>query len=108
MTTNGSNTMTTFSNKCHILAELWMGYRDDEEYQDFVEYNDLGLPLAYAASNDIITLSKDAEQLIEETFDLFITGLGLEDTGFEDLESMLDTNPYTQKPYGAEKSEEAE
>jgi hypothetical protein len=35
----------TFDNKISILAELWMNYRDDEELQDFIEYNDLGLPL---------------------------------------------------------------
>ncbi len=38
---------TTFENKCAILADLWLNYKDNEELEDFVEYNDLGLPLAY-------------------------------------------------------------
>ena len=36
----------TFENKITILAELWMNYRDDEDLEDFVEYNDLCVPLA--------------------------------------------------------------
>ena len=83
--------MTDFSNKCEILAELWMDYRDDEEFQDFVEYNDLGLPLAYAVQGSLIkTLNPSGEALIEETWSLFLAGLGIEeDTGFETLGDVL-------------------
>jgi hypothetical protein len=82
---------TTFSNKCEILADLWMNYRDDEEFQDFVEYNDLGLPLAYLFANRIIEPSPIAEPFIIEAFDLLIAGLGIQDTGFETLQELLDT-----------------
>jgi hypothetical protein len=66
-----------------------MQYRDDEEFRDFIQYNDLGLPLAYASSVNLITLSKEAESLINETFEVFIAGLNVEDTGFEDLAELL-------------------
>ena len=80
---------TTFSNKALILADLWLNYRDDEEFRDFVEYNDLGLPLAYAIANNIVKETPTAEKFVGETFDLLLSGLGLEDTGFELLDDLL-------------------
>lgn len=82
---------TLYSNKVSILAELWMGYRNDVEFQDFIEYNDLGLPLAYAINEDIVKSTDLAKRYIEETFDLFIAGLELEDEGFENLDDVLST-----------------
>lgn len=87
-----SETNTThYSNKTSILAELWMGYRNDVEFQDFIEYNDLGLPLAYAINEGIVKSSDLAEKFIEETFDLFLAGLDTSDTGFETLDDVLAT-----------------
>ena len=82
-------TPTTYFSKASILADLWLNYRDDEEFQDFIEYNDIGLPLAYAISNDIVKTTDIAERFINETFELFISGLGIEDTGFETLDELL-------------------
>jgi hypothetical protein len=82
---------TTFSNKTIILADLWLNYRDDEEFQDFIEYNDLGLPLAYAYANGILTeLTSMAESFIEEAWNLLLAGMELEDTGFETLDDLLE------------------
>lgn len=83
---------TPFSNQVLILAELWMNYRDDEEFKDFIEYNDLGLPLAYGVANNLIeSLSDTGITMVGETWDLLLGGLGVEDTGFEYLEDLLDT-----------------
>ena len=83
-------TMTTnFLNKTSILAELWMNYRDDEGLQDFVEYNDLGLPLAYFLYNELVLPTKQSEIYIEETFSLLVAALEVEDIGFESLDEML-------------------
>ncbi|NDB85023.1 MAG: hypothetical protein EB127_20325 [Alphaproteobacteria bacterium] len=80
---------TNFSNKTSILSELWMNYRDDEGLQDFIEYNDLGLPLAYFIYNELVLPTKQSEVYIEETFNLLIAALQVEDTGFESLDEML-------------------
>lgn len=80
---------TNFLNKTSILAELWMNYRDDEGLQDFVEYNDLGLPLAYFLYNELVLPTKQAEVYIEETFNLLVAALEVEDIGFESLDEML-------------------
>ena len=81
---------TSYTNKCAILAELWLNYRTDKEFQDFTEYNDLGLPLAYAIDNDIVRSTEMAQRFVEETFDLFISSLGLaEDRGYDNLDDLL-------------------
>ena len=81
---------TTFENKCSILSELWLNYRKDEEFQDFIEYNDLGLPLAYAISEGIVEATPMAETFIAETFAVLLSGLELDDLGFENLDEVLE------------------
>jgi hypothetical protein len=77
------------ANKITILAELWMNYRDDEELQDFIEYNDLGLPLAYFLMNEIVLPTDQAEVYINETYDLFVASLAVEDREWESLDEIL-------------------
>lgn len=82
--------MTSFENKCDILADVWLTYRNDEEFADFIQYNDLGLPLAYAISNGIIKGTDMSNKFVEEAFDLLLSGLGIdEDTGYEFLDEIL-------------------
>ena len=79
----------TFENKITILAELWMNYRDDYDLQDFVEYNDLGLPLAYFLMNEIVMPTEQSELYINETYDLFIASLQVADIEWESLDEVL-------------------
>jgi hypothetical protein len=87
---------TTLTDKANILADLWLNYRDDTEFQDFVDYNDLGLPLAYALSMGIVTTSDTLTNFIDETFDLLLAGLSVEDTGFENLDEILELGSFTE------------
>jgi hypothetical protein len=80
---------TTFLNKCDILAELWLDYRAEEDFKDFVEYNDLGLPLAFSISQEIIESSPRAEVYINEAFDLLLAAVGTEDADFDTLDDIL-------------------
>ena len=80
---------TSFENKTIILSDLWLNYRNDEDFVDFVSYNDLGLPLAYAISEGIVDSTETASNFINETFDLFLAGVGVDDTGFESLDDVL-------------------
>jgi hypothetical protein len=82
-------TTTPFSKKCEILGELWLKYRSEPEFEDFIDYNDLGLPIAYAIANDIVKSTDLAKSFIEETFDLLLVALGLEDEDWENLDEML-------------------
>lgn len=86
-------TETTYEDKVSILAELWIDYRNDENYQEFFEYNDLGLPLAYAVDNAIVESTEVAAKYIEETFDLLLSALDIEeDHGFESIDELLDSS----------------
>jgi hypothetical protein len=82
-------TTTPFSNKCEILGELWLKYRSDEEFEDFLDYNDLGLPIAYAIANNIVKPLDLAKSFVEETFDLLLASLKVEDEGWENLDELL-------------------
>lgn len=82
--------LTTFDNKALILGQLWLNYKSDDELADFFEYNDLGLPLAFAFAEGIVNHTPTLEQYINESWNLLIEGLDIEDTGFEDITDLLD------------------
>ena len=80
-----------FFRKCEILGELWLNYRNDEQFQDFIEYNDLGLPLAYAFANEIAKETEIAERYVNESYELLAESLGVSGTEpFDSLDDMLD------------------
>lgn len=82
-----------FSNKISILSELWMNYRDDEDLQDFIEYNDLGLPMAYLLMNELVLPTDKSELYINETYDLLVGALGVPDKNWDSLDEMLTNQP---------------
>ena len=82
---------TTFENKCAILSDLWLNYKDNEELQDFVEYNDLGLPLAYLIHTDLVSVNESGISYVDETFNLLCTGLGVDlDEEYESLNELME------------------
>lgn len=80
---------TDFGSKVSILGELWANYQGDKNMSDFFEFNDIGLPLAYLVAEKLATATDEGSRFIEETFDLFMEALGIEDTGFEFLDEVL-------------------
>jgi len=81
---------TSFENKCSILSELWLNYREEKDFQDFVKYNDIALPLSFIISEGIIDDPGEmAESFIDETFSLLLKAVGIEDLGFETLDGIL-------------------
>ena len=80
---------TTFEKKALILGQLWINYKSEDEWVDFFVYNDLGLPLAFAFAEGIINHTPTLEQYINETWDLFIEGLDVDDTGYETIEELV-------------------
>jgi hypothetical protein len=80
---------TTIECKEIILADIWMEYRNDEGFKDFIYYNDISLPLAYALSTSIVKRTEYSNKFIEESFALLLAGLEIEDTGFESLEDIF-------------------
>jgi hypothetical protein len=83
----------SLENKITILAELWMNYRDDEDLEDFIEYNDLGLPMAYLLMNELVLPTDKSELYINETYDLLVGALGVPDKNWDSLDEMLTNQP---------------
>lgn len=83
------NTSTPFSSRCEILGDLWIGYKNDSELFDFFDYNDLGLPLAYALATEIVAPTPKAEMFVNETFELFLSSFDLKDEGYDSLDDIL-------------------
>jgi len=80
---------TTQESKADILSELWLGYKNDQNFEDFFAYNDLGLPLAYAISNGIVKATETANKFIDETFSLLLASLEIEDEGYDGLDDIF-------------------
>lgn len=68
--------MVNFETVCGILGELYTNYKDSKEFRSFVEFNDLGLPLAFLTNEGLIVeLSDDGRRYVIDTFDMFIGSL---------------------------------
>jgi hypothetical protein len=87
-----------FENKCEILADLWLNFKDDENLEDFVEYNDLGLPLAYLIHTEIVIPTELSYTYVEETYNLLAESLGLDlDQDFYTLQEMYNASPHGEE-----------
>lgn len=82
--------MTPFSKRCEILSELWLNYRDNETFDDFIEYNDLGLPMAHLIAENLVEATRQGEIYIDETFELLLNVLSIEDDNYDSLAEMLE------------------
>ena len=51
--------MTDFSSVCEILSELYANYKDEEDFADFIGFNDIGLPLAYFQHENLSSITPD-------------------------------------------------
>jgi hypothetical protein len=85
-------TNTPYSKRCEILGQLWIQYSDEESLEDFFSYNDLGLSLSFAIDNEIVKSTPIAEGYINETFDLLLAALSMEDKGFDNLDELFSLN----------------
>jgi hypothetical protein len=66
-----------------------MNFREDKNLSEFIEFNDIGLPLAYLASEGLCEISGDGKKYVAETWDLFLACFEVEDTGFTSLDQIL-------------------
>lgn len=77
-----------FADKAGMLAQLWLEFKADKDFAAFIEYNDIGLPLAYCHANGLVSEVTDlGEQYITETFDMFFKLLDITE---EEVDAMED------------------
>lgn len=81
--------VTKYENKALILGQVWVELKDDENWKEFIHYNDVGLPLAFALSEEIISNSPELENYINETWRLLLEGMEIEDLGYEELDELI-------------------
>ena len=82
---------TPYDIKYAILSDLWTGYKEEDDFADFVAYNDLGLPLAFMIEQKIVESTPVAQVYIEETFELLCESLELDsDDEYESIEEMFE------------------
>jgi len=82
---------SSFEQKCKILGQLWSEFKDEEGWEDFVDFNDISLPLAFLLDMKMAeNPSSLAINFIEQTFVSLLTRVNLEDAGWESLEDILD------------------
>lgn len=82
---------TDYAKQIEILDEVFMGYRYDENFEEFIDFNDAGLPLAHLINDGIVESTPMAEELIRESFGLLLELFSIdEDTGFKSLSDISD------------------
>jgi hypothetical protein len=79
----------TWENKCNILSDLWLSYRQEQQFKDFVSYNDLGLPLGFLISEELVTPNELAKQMVEETYSLLLATLEVDDGEYDSIDDLL-------------------
>lgn len=84
--------------QCVALGELWLFYREDakhnEAWNDFFEWADIGLPLAYMISQDLADPKEEAETFIEETWEAFCEMISIDPEGdYDNLAECFEASP---------------
>jgi hypothetical protein len=77
---------SSFFTKCAILSDVYTNHAEDESLAEFVEYNDIGLPLAQRvnAAEEISDLDEDDQDnfdYIEETWEQLCETLDVDKDG---------------------------
>jgi hypothetical protein len=85
---------TPFADRCGILGRFWIEYREDEELKTFLEYNDVGLPIAYFIAEGLVKETPLSEQYINETFDLLLAAVELTEEEIEGIDNLEDLMAY--------------
>ena len=86
-----SDRINPMAKKLQILSDLYLNYREDDEFKEFAEYNDLGLPLAHLVTSGLAELKTEGFVYVSETYDLLVDAMGLPaDEEYESLEEMIE------------------
>lgn len=85
-----NNPTNPMNNKLQILSDLYLNHREDGEFKEFAEHNDLGLPLAHLCAVGLAEMRPEGFVYVSETYALLVDAMGLpEDEEYESLEEMI-------------------
>ena len=84
--------MNEMDRKVGVLADLYLNYRDENQFKEFAEYNDIGLPIAHLVHTGLCSMNKEAELYVEETYDLLVSAMGVDpEQDYQTIDDMLDS-----------------
>jgi hypothetical protein len=98
---------TPFSNKCQVLGELWLYYREDarhdEVWSQFFDWADVALPLSYMIWQDLAILDPDNSDegagFINAAWDTFCEMVLISpDEKYSTLRDCWDASPNSEIP----------
>jgi hypothetical protein len=78
-----------YADKTGLLGQLWIDYREDENFSLFMEYNDIGLPLSYVVAEGLVpALTELGEDYVDETIEMLFKLLEITEQEVELLEKI--------------------
>jgi len=82
-----------YADKAGIVGQLWIEFRNDEDFSAFMEYNDLGCPLAYMVAEGIVKeVTPLGEEMINETYKMLLELLEVTDVEVSTLDEITLTS----------------
>lgn len=60
---------TDFLTKCKVLGAIWIEQSENSDFNEFMRFNDLGLPLAYAHTEGMATIEDKGKIYIEQSWE---------------------------------------
>jgi hypothetical protein len=88
-----------FDSKVNILYELFTSYKKHPFFRDYVEYNDMGLPLSFLITHKIVDINKEVEKVINSSYETLVLNV-LEvspDKEYAHIETMIGDSPYSKE-----------
>ena len=87
------NTLT----KCEFIEQFAKMSIEAEVYQDFITYNDLGIPLAVCVVAELVDVKDEAKEIIDETFLLMCELLEVDpNVEYADFDDFMDGSNYEE------------
>jgi hypothetical protein len=78
--------------KAEIIFEFINDYRGDEAFEEFFNYNDLGVPMAVMIVNDLVVLNEGGVRVLDETWESLCENLNDADPeyDYESLDELIE------------------
>jgi len=81
---------TPFSKRCEILANVYTDF-SKEGWADFFSTYNIGLPLAFAQSNDLADVSADGAVYVDQTWEALCKELRIDpNANYASLNDLVD------------------
>jgi len=86
--------VTEFETICQIFSSLYSNYLkqgppDEGILKNFIDQEGLSLLLAFAISTGLVEANDEGQQYLNNSWDQFLSGLGLKDLGWKSLADIL-------------------